>query len=55
MVQNYLKDLTEQAGANYRFEYSPESFTGTEPEFALEVCNGCFRCMATNKRSKSYH
>ncbi|MBQ4347982.1 MAG: 2-isopropylmalate synthase, partial [Firmicutes bacterium] len=22
-----------------RFEYSPESFTGTEPEFALEVCN----------------
>ena len=34
-----LKDLTEQAGANYRFEYSPESFTGTEPEFALEVCN----------------
>lgn len=34
-----LKDLTKQAGANYRFEYSPESFTGTEPEFALEVCN----------------
>ncbi len=24
---------------NFRFEYSPESFTGTEPEFALEVCN----------------
>jgi 2-isopropylmalate synthase len=24
---------------NLRFEYSPESFTGTEPEFALEVCN----------------
>lgn len=23
----------------YRFEYSPESFTGTEPEYALEVCN----------------
>ena len=22
-----------------RFEYSPESFTGTEPEYALEVCN----------------
>lgn len=34
-----LKDLTEQAGENYRFEYSPESFTGTEPEYALEVCN----------------
>ena len=34
-----LKELTEAAGANYRFEYSPESFTGTEPEYALEVCN----------------
>ena len=34
-----LKDLTEEAGADYRFEYSPESFTGTEPEYALEVCN----------------
>ncbi|MGI6118574.1 MAG: 2-isopropylmalate synthase [Bilifractor sp.] len=34
-----LKELTEEAGENYRFEYSPESFTGTEPEFALEVCN----------------
>lgn len=34
-----LKELTEAAGADYRFEYSPESFTGTEPEYALEVCN----------------
>lgn len=23
----------------FQFEYSPESFTGTEPEFALEICN----------------
>ncbi len=34
-----LKTLTEEAGAPYRFEYSPESFTGTEPEYALEVVN----------------
>ncbi len=34
-----LKKLTEEEGADYRFEYSPESFTGTEPEYALEVCN----------------
>lgn len=34
-----LKQLTDEAGADYRFEYSPESFTGTEPEYALEVCN----------------
>ena len=34
-----LKNLADEAGERYRFEYSPESFTGTEPEYALEVCN----------------
>ena len=36
---NLLAELTAKAGADYRFEYSPESFTGTEPEYALEICN----------------
>lgn len=31
--------IAAETGANYRYEYSPESFTGTEPEFALEICN----------------
>ena len=34
-----LKRLADEDGAPYRFEYSPESFTGTEPEYALEVVN----------------
>ena len=34
-----LQRLTDEAGAAYRLEYSPESFAGTEPEYALEVCN----------------
>ena len=34
-----LKRLTEEDGGNYRFEYSPESFTGTEMDFALDICN----------------
>jgi 2-isopropylmalate synthase len=25
-------------GTDIRYEYSPESFTGTEPEFAIEIC-----------------
>ena len=33
-----LKELTEEAGEKYRFEYSPESFTGTELDFALDIC-----------------
>ncbi len=34
----FLK-IAEETGADYGYEYSPESFTGTEPEFALRVCN----------------
>ena len=34
-----LKQLAAENGGNFLFEYSPESFTGTEPEYALEVCN----------------
>ena len=34
-----LKELADADGGNFLFEYSPESFTGTEPEYALEVVN----------------
>ena len=34
-----LQQLAEEYGARYQFEYSPESFTGTEVDYALEVCN----------------
>ena len=34
-----VKRLAQEYEGNFRFEYSPESFTGTEPEYALEVCN----------------
>lgn len=34
-----LNDLADQYGVKYQFEYSPESFTGTEIDYALEVCN----------------
>lgn len=32
-------DMAAKAGKHYRFEYSPESFTGTELEVALEISN----------------
>nr|MBR6778511.1 2-isopropylmalate synthase [Clostridia bacterium] len=32
-------DYQAKAKGNVRLEYSPESFTGTEPEFAAEICN----------------
>ncbi|MBQ4071355.1 MAG: 2-isopropylmalate synthase [Clostridia bacterium] len=33
------KDYKARAKGKITFEYSPESFTGTEPEFAAEICN----------------
>ncbi len=34
-----LKELADETDGNFTFEYSPESFPGTEVEYALEVCN----------------
>lgn len=34
-----LNKMADEYGVPYRFEYSPESFTGTEVDYALEVCN----------------
>ena len=34
-----LKEYAEKTEGNFRFQYSPESFTGTEIEYALDVCN----------------
>ncbi len=33
------KEYKAKAEGKITFEYSPESFTGTEPEFAAEICN----------------
>ncbi|MEG2597099.1 MAG: 2-isopropylmalate synthase, partial [Oscillospiraceae bacterium] len=34
-----LNHYASKTEGNFKFEYSPESFTGTEMEFALDVCN----------------
>jgi len=34
-----LQELAAAAEGNIHFEYSPESFTGTEVDYAVEVCN----------------
>ncbi len=36
MIDEYAAQMKE---TNFTFEYSPESFTGTEMEFALDICN----------------
>ena len=34
-----LKRLADETDGNFSFQYSPESFPGTEVDYALEVCN----------------
>ena len=34
-----LKKLAEETEGNFTFQYSPESFQGTEVDYALDVCN----------------
>ena len=34
-----LKKYAAETEGNFKFEYSPESFTGTEIDFALAICN----------------
>ncbi|MCD7708527.1 MAG: 2-isopropylmalate synthase [Clostridiales bacterium] len=34
-----LKELADETDGNFSFEYSPESFHGTEIDYAIDVCN----------------
>jgi 2-isopropylmalate synthase len=44
--------MAAKAGGGYRFEYSPESFTGTELEVALEICNAVIEEMQPTPQNK---
>ncbi|KAJ5188181.1 Aldolase-type TIM barrel [Penicillium cf. griseofulvum] len=37
-ARSITKDDPSQAGTDWQFEFSPETFSDTEPEFAVEVC-----------------
>ena len=47
-----VRDLASQTKGNFYFEYSPESFTGTEIDYALEVCNEVIEILAPSKEKK---
>lgn len=47
-----IKDMAEDVGGGFRFQYSPESFTGTELDFSLDVCNAVNEVLCPNKDNK---
>ncbi|MBQ9927473.1 MAG: 2-isopropylmalate synthase [Lachnospiraceae bacterium] len=47
-----LKKLADETDGNFTFEYSPESFPGTEVDYALEVCNAVLDVWKPVKENK---
>lgn len=50
-----IRQLTEEeiasSGMNIRYEYSPESFTGTEIDFAIEICEAVMETLGASKEN----
>ncbi|MCI5937230.1 MAG: 2-isopropylmalate synthase [Eubacterium sp.] len=48
-----LKRLADETDGNFSFEYSPESFSGTEMDYAVEVCNAVLDVWQPTKENKA--
>ena len=48
-----LEESQKYPNTNWTFEYSPESFTGTELPYAVEVCNAVNEVWKPNKNKKT--
>lgn len=49
---NLVKEYAKDYDGELRLEYSPESFTGTETDYALEVCEGVLDAWGASKDNK---
>ena len=47
-----LDKLAKETTGNFSFEYSPESFPGTEVDYAVEVCNAVLDVWKPTKKNK---
>lgn len=47
-----IKKLAAEYEGNFRYEYSPESFSGAEPEFSLEVVNAVLDVLEPSAKNK---
>lgn len=46
-----VEEAKKYPGTQWRFEYSPESYTGTELEYAVEVCNAVAEIVAPTPKA----
>ncbi len=47
-----IKNMAKDFKGNIRYEYSPESFTGTELDYALEICEAVMDVIEPTKENK---
>lgn len=48
-----LKKLADETDGNFSFQYSPESFPGTEVDYAVEVCNAVLDVWQPSEENKA--
>lgn len=48
-----VKQIAEETEGSFTFEYSPESFPGTEVDYAVEVCNAVLDVWQPDEKKKS--
>ena len=47
-----IQSISNEMGCSYQYEYSPESFTQTEMDFALDICNAVIDVWHPTKENK---
>jgi 2-isopropylmalate synthase len=51
LVRELAQQYAESHGTNFRFEYSPETFSQTETEYAVEVCEAVKKAWLAGNKS----
>jgi 2-isopropylmalate synthase len=51
LVRELAQQYAESHGTNFRFEYSPETFSQTETEYAVEVCEAVKKTWLAGNKS----
>lgn len=49
LIRQLTEEETARSGMNIRYEYSPESFTGTEIDFSVRICEAVMEAMGATK------
>jgi len=52
LVKKFADEDLVPNGTNVRYEYSPESFTGTELDFAIDICNDIVRVLSPGPKDE---